>query len=88
MTEAQLLRLAAQTTVPRMPSVESALAWAAQQTYTGAQRAADEYGLFTGRVMFCDQPYYNAFTWRDETDDEHENRLAAIAEAHADATSC
>jgi hypothetical protein len=87
-TEAELIAQAARTEVPRMPTVEAALAWAAQHDYSGAERAANQYGLFTGRVMYCDQPYYNAFTWRDETEDEHESRMAALAEAHSEALTC
>ena len=81
MSDTHALRIAAQTTTPPMKRVEDALAWAAQHGYSYVETAASEYGMFTGRVMFCDQPYYNAFTWRDETEAEHTERMSALAEA-------
>lgn len=53
----------------RMPKVEAALAWAAQQTYSFAEDAAAEYGKAAGREMYLDQPYYNSFGWRDVAKD-------------------
>lgn len=54
------------TTSRTLPQVEAALAWAAQQTYYRAEEAAREYGDLVGREMYCDQPYYNAWKWRDK----------------------
>lgn len=46
--------------------VEDCIAWAAQQGYCFANRAAEALGQSTGRIMYCDQPYYNAFSWKDK----------------------
>lgn len=50
----------------KLPLVEAALAWAAQQTYYRATEAAKEYGDQAGREMVCFDSYYNAWEWRDK----------------------
>ncbi len=40
------------------------LSWAAQQGYSNAEKAAQAFGKEIGEEMYCDQPYYNAWTWK------------------------
>jgi hypothetical protein len=49
-----------------LPQVESALAWAAQQTYYHAKEAAEEYGNEYGREMYLRDAYHNAWSWRNK----------------------
>lgn len=48
--------------------IEKCIAWAAQQTYYEAEKAAEAFGRLTGKEMYCDQPYYNSFYWREKKD--------------------
>ena len=54
----------------KLNHVEACIAWAAQQGYCFAEEAAHEYGMIHERIMWCEQPYYNAYSWRDKTKEE------------------
>lgn len=77
-------QVAASGDVPALGFVEDCIAWAAQHGYCGAERAARQLGNLTGRVMWEDQPYYDAWTWRNETEREHDERMCALAEAYSE----
>ena len=46
--------------------VEDCIAWSAQQSYYRAEESAKELSKITGRQMYCDQPYYNSFCWKEK----------------------
>ena len=57
---------------PIYKQIEECIAWAAQQGYIGAEAAAKQLQEMTGREMFCDQPYYNAYAFRNDDLSPHD----------------
>ena len=47
-----------------LQETKDCIAWAAQQTYMNAEKAAKEIEKLTGEEMFLDQAYYNYYSWR------------------------